>query len=109
MHPLKTITTGEGGIVTTNSKYLDDKIKKFRSLGIKKNKDKHWSYDVIYNGLNFRLSDFQCALGINQLKKINSFIALRTKISKKYNNELKNITQILLLNHLNKMQLLLYH
>ena len=102
LHPLKTITTGEGGIVTTNSKYLDDKIKKFRSLGIKKNKDKHWSYDVIYNGLNFRLNDFQCALGISQLKKINLFIALRTKISKKYNNELKNITQILPLNHLNK-------
>jgi dTDP-4-amino-4,6-dideoxygalactose transaminase len=102
LHPLKTITTGEGGIVTTNLKHLDEKIKKLRSLGIKKNIDKHWSYDVLYNGLNFRLNDFQCALGISQLNKISSFIKLRTKISKKYDKELKNIDQISILNHSDK-------
>ncbi len=94
LHPLKTITTGEGGIVTTNSKILDDKIKKLRSLGIKKTK-KHWKYNVIYNGLNFRLSDFQCSLGISQLNKINLFLKSRKKIVNRYNKELKNIDQIL--------------
>ena len=74
LHPLKTITTGEGGIVTTNSKKIGEKIKKLRSLGIKKNKLYHWKYDVENIGFNFRLNDFQCALGISQLSKISKFI-----------------------------------
>lgn len=94
LHPLKSITTGEGGIVTTNLKKLDKKIKELRSLGIKKDKRKHWKYDVIYNGLNLRLNDFQCALGISQLKKIKLFMSAREKIAKKYNKELKKIKQI---------------
>ena len=80
-HPLKTITTGEGGVVTTNSKQLDSKLKKLRSLGIKKNRN-HWKYDVIYNGLNLRLNDFQCSLGISQLKKIRLFLKSRSRIHK---------------------------
>ena len=94
LHPLKTITTGEGGIVTTNSKILDYKIKKFRSHGIDKHKKDHWKYEVLYNGMNFRLNDFQCALGISQLKKINKFILYRKKIAKKYSKELKLISHI---------------
>lgn len=93
-HPLKTITTGEGGIITTNKKILFEKMKMIRSLGIKKFKNKHWEYDVILRGLNFRLTDFQCALGLSQLKKINKFIKKRKKIFLKYNHEFKNIEQI---------------
>ena len=52
-HPLKTITTGEGGAITTNSKKLSDKLYLLRSLGIKKKIKKHWDYDVIYKGFNF--------------------------------------------------------
>ena len=102
LHPLKTITTGEGGIVTTNSQKLDGYIKKFRSLGIEKNPKKHWDYDVKFNGFNFRLSDFQCALGINQLKDIKSFLLERKRISEKYINELKDISQIDFVNHSKK-------
>ncbi len=94
LHPLKSITTGEGGIVTTNNKKIYEKIEKLRSLGIKRNNDKHWEYDVIQNGLNLRLTDFQSALGISQLKKIKLFISKRKKIFNYYNNKLKDIEQI---------------
>jgi len=94
LHPLKTITTGEGGIVTTNSKYLDSKIKKLRSHGILKNNNYHWKYDVLYAGLNFRLNDFQCALGISQLKKIKKFISYRNKIANKYLKKLNLVNDI---------------
>ena len=96
LHPLKSITTGEGGIVTTNSKIIDKKIKILRSLGIKKNPKYHWKYDVIYYGLNYRLTDFQCALGISQLNKIKKFILARKKISDKYTKELKKIPDIII-------------
>lgn len=102
LHPVKSITTGEGGIVTTNSKKINDKIKALRSLGIVKDKNKHWKYDVIYNGFNFRLNDFQCALGISQLKKINKFISYRNKIAKKYTKKLKSVPYILCPNVQNK-------
>ena len=94
LHPLKTITTGEGGITTTNSKTLFEKMKMIRSLGIKRSSNKHWQYDVLLNGLNFRLTDFQSALGLSQLKKINKFILKRKKISLRYEKEIKNIKQI---------------
>ncbi len=93
-HPLKTITTGEGGLVTTNSKYLDKRIKMFRSLGIKRSKDKHWDYDVIVNGFNFRMNDFQCALGLTQLSKIHKFLNRRKQIALKYEKKLKEIKSI---------------
>lgn len=94
LHPLKTITTGEGGIITTNNKFLFDKMKMIRSLGIKRSKKKHWEYDVLLRGLNFRLTDFQSALGLSQLKKINKFIKKRKKISLKYYREIRNIKKI---------------
>ena len=94
LHPLKTITSGEGGIVTTNSKILDDQIKKFRSLGINRSKEKHWDYDVELTGFNFRLTDFQCSLGLSQLKKIKNFLKKIKQIAKKYNLGLKKINQI---------------
>jgi len=101
LHPLKTITTGEGGIVTTNNKFLSNKMKMIRSLGIKRSNNKHWEYDIILKGLNFRLTDFQSALGISQLKKINKFIKRRKEISLKYNIEIKKIKQISILDLVN--------
>lgn len=100
LHPLKSITTGEGGIVTTNSKFLDQKIKELRSLGINRDKKSHWKYDVLYFGLNFRLSDFQCALGSSQLKKLNLFIKHRKAIADRYSNELKDFSDIIVPNFL---------
>ena len=77
-HPLKTITTGEGGAVTTNSKKIDINIKQLRSNGIIKN-NKVWLNNSNLIGQNFNLTDFQCALGISQLKKINKFLKYREK------------------------------
>ena len=83
-HPLKTITTGEGGLVTTNNRNIAKKIIKLRSHGIKKNKKRHWKYDVDDIGFNYRLSDINSALGISQLKNINIILKRRKKIFLKY-------------------------
>jgi dTDP-4-amino-4,6-dideoxygalactose transaminase len=88
-HPVKTITTGEGGVITTNNNEIAKKLYLLRSHGILRDKKKHWSYDVIYNGLNYRLSDINCALGISQLKKIKTFIAFRKKINDFYKKNLE--------------------
>jgi len=94
LHPLKTITTAEGGIITTNSKSLFKKFILLRSHGIQRSHNKHWKYNVYHNSLNFRLTDIQCALGISQLSKINKFIFKRKKISKIYDKHLSLINQI---------------
>ena len=92
LHPVKTITSAEGGIVTTNNKKISEKIKLLRSHGIKRDKKMYWKYDVIDNGFNYRLSDINCALGISQLKKINFFLKNRKKIYDRYLLELKNFS-----------------
>ncbi len=95
-HPLKTITTGEGGAVTTNKKLLNDRILKFRSHGFIKKKN-YWNYDLDFSGYNFRLSDINCALGISQLTKIDKFISKRKKIFQNYFkklNKYKNIVKL---------------
>ena len=90
LHPLKTITSGEGGIVTTNSLNIFNRLSKLKNNGIdridykKKINLPHWLYDIKYPGLNYRLSDINCSLGYSQLKKINKFISKRKKIAKKY-------------------------
>lgn len=93
-HPLKSITTGEGGAVTTNSKELNNKMKRFRSHGIERNKKKHWEYEIKSMGLNFRLTDFQSELGISQLRKLNRFLKKRELIANYYNKNLSSIKQI---------------
>ncbi len=95
LHPVKTITTGEGGIITTNNKNYSQKIKKIISHGIVRT-NKHWIYDVEINGLNFRLNDFQCALGSSQLKKINLFVKKRKKVHDNYHSFLGTVKEIIL-------------
>ena len=90
LHPLKSITSGEGGIITTNNAKIAKNIKLFRSHGISRNKKKHWQYDVKKYGFNYRLSDINCALGLSQLKKIDFFLKERKKIFEKYLFELKD-------------------
>jgi len=82
-HPVKSITTGEGGVVTTNNKSIADKCRLFRSHGILR-KNMHWEYEVIFSGLNYRLSDINCALGISQLKRLKKFIKYRESIARIY-------------------------
>ena len=94
LHPLKTITTGEGGVLTTNNKKIYASSKLFRSHGIKR-KNNHWDYDVINFGLNYRLSDINCSLGFSQLLKLNKFLKKRKSIAKYYFkniSKLKNLT-----------------
>lgn len=92
MHPLKTITSGEGGIVTTNKTKIANNVKLFRNHGIIRKK-KYWKYDVIKTGFNYRLSDINCALGLSQLKKINFFLKKRKKIYEKYFKEFKQFNE----------------
>ena len=95
-HPVKMITTGEGGIATTNNKSLSEKMKVFRSHGIIrekkffKNKNNNIThYEQHELGFNYRLNDIQASLGISQLKKINLFLRERRKIKKYYDKYLK--------------------
>ena len=72
LHPVKTITTGEGGLITTNNNFFYQRIFELRSHGIIKDKNNyHWKYNIYESGFNYRLSDINCALGISQLKRIN--------------------------------------
>jgi len=90
-HPIKSITTGEGGALTTNNKLIYEKSKLLRSHGIVKNNKKHWEYDIDNLGFNFRLSDINCALGLSQLKTLNKFIRKRNLIAKYYHKYLSNM------------------
>jgi len=90
-HPVKHITTGEGGMITTDSKELYDKLKQFRNHGITKDEDElqkddagPWFYEQQYLGYNYRLNDMQCALGISQLNKIDRFLKRRKEIAESY-------------------------
>jgi dTDP-4-amino-4,6-dideoxygalactose transaminase len=99
LHPVKTITTGEGGIVTTNNKLLAERIKSLRSHGIVRKKNTHWQYDVLEPGLNYRLSDINAALGVSQLKKIKTFIKKRKLIFDFYYKKLSGISEVTLPNY----------
>jgi dTDP-4-amino-4,6-dideoxygalactose transaminase len=89
LHPVKTITAGEGGIITTNNKDIFNKIISLRSHGIDKNKNFHWKYNISKAGFNYRLSDINCALALSQLNKISKFIDFRKSIFKFYKKNLE--------------------
>jgi dTDP-4-amino-4,6-dideoxygalactose transaminase len=82
-HPVKAITTGEGGCMTTRNKSFFLKANLLKNHGIKRSKY-HWDYDVLENGYNYRISDLNCALGLAQLKKISVFLKKRNLIAKRY-------------------------
>lgn len=86
-HPVKHITTGEGGAITTNSKELYEKLLLLRGHGMTPRADiAPWHYDMIELGFNYRLTDISCALGLSQLKKLDSFLYLRRAIAKRYDD-----------------------
>lgn len=100
-HPVKHITTAEGGMIVTNNREYYEKLLLFRTHGITRNADlmSHnegdWYYEQIDVGYNFRITDVQCALGISQMKKLNRFIARRREIADKYNEAFKDIDNII--------------
>jgi UDP-4-amino-4,6-dideoxy-N-acetyl-beta-L-altrosamine transaminase len=87
-HPVKNITTGEGGALLTNNKKIYEKIKLLRSHGIIKKK-KEWEYEIKNLGYNYRITDFQCALGISQLEKLKKFTKKKKIIANIYNSILE--------------------
>jgi len=102
-HPVKAITTGEGGAVVTNRKDLYDKLLMLRNHGVTRDahkyinrpmKDAGWYYEMQGLGYNYRITDFQCALGVSQLSKIGKFTKKREKIAKFYNAEFSGIKSV---------------
>ncbi len=101
-HPVKPITTAEGGAVTTNNEDLYNKMMAFRSHGIIRDKSKltedngPWYHEQQSLGYNYRLTDVQSALGSSQIEKIEEFIERRREIVKTYNEYLKDIEEIVI-------------
>tara|TARA_B100001063_G_scaffold242920_1_gene272534 strand:- start:722 stop:1855 length:1134 start_codon:yes stop_codon:yes gene_type:complete len=90
-HPVKSMTTGEGGAVLTNDKKMIKKLISLRAHGIVReniNKKFKWHYEQKYLGYNYRMSDLQAALGISQLKKLNFFTKKRNLLAKIYKKKL---------------------
>ncbi len=97
-HPVKTVTTGEGGAITTNDPVLADKLRKLRTHGIHRNpqeltrgQEGPWYYEQNELGFHYRLTDFQSALGITQLRKIERFLASRREIAAYYREEIPKL------------------
>ena len=97
-HPVKIITTGEGGMATTNDPELDHKMRLLRCHGMTRDeadmegeKEGGWHYQQVALGYNYRITDFQCALGISQMQRLDSFVAKRHEIAKQYNHHLADL------------------
>lgn len=91
-HPVKHITCGEGGMITTNDAALYQKLCLFRTHGITRDTDimlqnqGDWYYEQVGLGYNYRITDIQCALGLSQLKKLDTFIARRRELVERYDS-----------------------
>lgn len=91
-HPVKPITSGEGGMVTTNNSELADRLRRFRSHGIvRKPENGEWYYEVEDLGYHYRMTDIQAALGHSQMKRLDAFIARRNEMAEFYRQELKGL------------------
>tara|TARA_R110002110_G_scaffold2830_1_gene14151 strand:+ start:82345 stop:83499 length:1155 start_codon:yes stop_codon:yes gene_type:complete len=97
-HPVKIITTAEGGMAVTNSLELAESMRSLRSHGITRDTnlmlnepDGPWYYEQLSLGFNYRMTDLQAALGLSQLKKLNKYVNKRHKIAEKYSKALVNL------------------
>ena len=96
-HPVKIVTTAEGGAALTNDSELANKMALYRAHGITRNHDEmteishgDWYYQQITLGYNYRMTDLQAALGISQMKRLSEFVSMRHKIADRYNLLLKD-------------------
>lgn len=96
-HPVKIITTGEGGLILTNNSDLNEKLQRLRTHGITRNHehmkklDGPWYYEQIELGYNYRMTDIQAALGLNQLKRLTEFTKRRHDLAMRYHDLLANL------------------
>ncbi|WP_018702255.1 UDP-4-amino-4,6-dideoxy-N-acetyl-beta-L-altrosamine transaminase [Anaeromusa acidaminophila] len=101
-HPVKIVTTAEGGMVTTQAPELAERLRMYRSHGITRDSAKmteashgDWYYQQIDLGYNYRITDLQCALGTSQMKRIDNFLARRREIAAIYDRELQGLPVLL--------------
>jgi perosamine synthetase len=98
-HPVKHITTGEGGVVTTDDALFAGRMRLFRNHGIESDHRQRvakgtWNYDMVDLGYNYRLTDFQCALGLSQLSKLPRWVKRRQEIAERYNITFKDMPSV---------------
>jgi len=99
-HPVKHLTTGEGGMVTTHDARLAEILRKFRNHGISseardRQRKGQWHYEMVLLGFNYRLPDIACALGLQQLARLDSNLARRTQIATRYSSAFREIPGII--------------
>jgi perosamine synthetase len=95
-HPVKHLTTGEGGMVTTNRPDFAETLRSFRNHGIssdarQRHQSGRWHYDMVMLGFNYRLTDVACALGLSQLKRLDANLARRREIAARYTATFRDI------------------
>jgi UDP-4-amino-4,6-dideoxy-N-acetyl-beta-L-altrosamine transaminase len=99
-HPVKIITTAEGGMALTNKKHIADKMRRLRAHGIthekkrfqKRANNEIWNYQQIELGFNYRMNDIQAALGLSQMNRLDKYVERRHKIAEHYNSELTKLS-----------------
>jgi perosamine synthetase len=99
-HPVKHITTGEGGMVATNNSQFAETLRRFRNHGISSDARQRqsagqWHYEMVLLGFNYRLPDIVCALGIQQLKKLDANLARRREIAARYTAAFREIPAVI--------------
>ena len=99
-HPVKHLTTGEGGMATTNDPRLAETLRRFRNHGISSEaRQRHeagqWFYEMVLLGFNYRLTDIACALGLSQLAKLDANLARRREIAAQYGREFRDLPVML--------------
>jgi len=99
-HPVKHLTTGEGGMVTTSNPKFADALRKFRNHGISSNardrqREGQWHYEMVLLGFNYRLPDIACALGLQQLGRLGANVARRRAISARYSAALREMPGVI--------------
>lgn len=99
LHPVKHVTTAEGGMVTTNNADLAARLRRFRNHGMTADSATRaargsWFYDIVEVGMNYRLTDLQCALGLSQLKKLAGWLCRRREIAARYDRAFAPIPEL---------------